>query len=85
MQSQDIASAKPINKGWSGDEKYCVTDKRGKKHFLRISPPEKSGQCMALFEMLKRVEKLDVPMCRLEPVSYTHLDVYKRQVFACHP
>ncbi len=79
MQSQDIASAKPINKGWSGDEKYCVTDKRGKKHFLRISPPEKSGQCMALFEMLKRVEKLDVPMCRLEQCG-----VCERGVFALY-
>lgn len=79
MQSQDIASAKPINKGWSGDEKYCVTDKCGKKYFLRISPHEKSGQRMELFEMLKRVEKLDVPMCRLEQSG-----VCERGVFALY-
>jgi len=52
-----------IEKGWSEDKKYCVTDKDGKKYLLRISPAERFDSRMALFEMLERVAALDVPMC----------------------
>ena len=35
----------PIQKGWSGDQKYCVTDRHGQKYLLRISPgrPKKAA------------------------------------------
>ena len=27
----------PINKGWSSDKKYCITDETGTRYLLRIS------------------------------------------------
>ena len=30
-----------INKGWSDDKKYCVTDQKQQKYFLRVSDKEK--------------------------------------------
>ena len=33
----NYVSKEPINKGWSSDKKYCVTDNDGKKYLLRVS------------------------------------------------
>ena len=30
-----------INKGWSDDKKYCVTDKNQQNYFLRVSDKKK--------------------------------------------
>jgi len=53
----------PITKGWSEDKKYCVTDTCGTKYLLRITPISRYEARKSLFEMLKRVAKLDIPMC----------------------
>ena len=29
---------KVINKGWSDDKKYCITDEEGNRFLLRLSP-----------------------------------------------
>ena len=57
----------PIEKGWSGDKKYCVTTAEKMKYFLRISPIKKYESRKSLHEMLGRVCALGVPMC--EPVE----------------
>lgn len=53
----------PITKGWSEDKKYCVTKADGMKYMLRISPAERYEKRKALFEILKRVAELGIPMC----------------------
>lgn len=39
-----FVSRQPILKGYSKDQKYCVTDDRGRKFLLRISPLEQYAQ-----------------------------------------
>ncbi len=63
MTTFDFIKTEPIEKGWSGDKKYCVTKEDGTKLLLRISPIEQLETKKAEFEMMKRVEALGVPMC----------------------
>ncbi len=58
----------PIEKGWSCDKKFCVTDSGGIKYLLRITPEEKSASRAEMFRMQKAVEALGIPMCR--PIEY---------------
>ncbi len=53
----------PINKGWSCDKKYCVADENDRKYLLRITPYDNSASRENMFEMMKRVAELGVPMC----------------------
>lgn len=53
-----------INKGWSSDKKYCVTDENGTKYLLRISDIAQYDAKQAEFNMMKRVSALGVPMCQ---------------------
>ncbi|MCL2343851.1 MAG: phosphotransferase [Firmicutes bacterium] len=57
-----------ITKGWSGDKKYCVDRGDGTKCLLRISPLSRCEERKALFEMLKRLAALGIPMCT--PVEF---------------
>ncbi len=75
----DFATKDPINKGWSNDKKYCVTDKNGTKYLLRISDEKEYEKKRAEFEMMKRVAALGVPMC--QPIEFGMCDsgVYSLQ------
>ena len=53
----------PIEKGWSEDKKYCVTNTDGEKYLLRITPIERYENRKALFDMLEQVAALGIPMC----------------------
>ncbi len=59
-----FTAKEPINKGWSGDRKFCVTDEHGRKYLLRISPLEQAERKQRQFEWMQRVDALNVPMCR---------------------
>lgn len=52
-----------INKGWSGDQKYCVTDETGTRYLLRVSDLAQYDKKQSTFAMMKRVAALQVPMC----------------------
>ena len=58
-----IVSKEKIEKGWSGDKKYCVNDKEGIKYLLRLSPIEQYERKKSEFELMNQVAKLGVPMC----------------------
>ena len=60
MLYSSLIEKTPIDKGWSGDKKYCVKTPDGKKYLLRITRPKKSDTCKKIFEMQSR---LDIPMC----------------------
>ncbi|MBO5736005.1 MAG: phosphotransferase family protein [Clostridia bacterium] len=60
----NFVSKEPINKGWSSDKKYCVTDETGTKYLLRISAFSQEEKKRAEFDMMKLVAALGVPMCR---------------------
>ena len=52
-----------IDKGWSGDKKYCVTDEQGNRYLLRISPPERKERVFRTFARMQNVMQLGIPMC----------------------
>jgi len=56
-------TVEPIEKGWSEDKKYCVTNGDGVKYLLRISPIERYETRKTLFTMLEQVATLGIPMC----------------------
>ncbi len=58
----------PIEKGWSGDKKYRVTDARGQPYLLRISPMEQHARKEREFALMQQVAALGIPMCR--PVEF---------------
>ena len=68
-----FVSAEPIDKGWSGDKKYCVTQADGTRYLLRISPIERYEHRKMMFEMQQKVAALGVPMC--EPIEFGTCDV----------
>lgn len=68
MVFDDIIIKEPIAKGWSCDKKYHVVTRDGSNYLLRITPPEKSENREALFDILKKVSALDIPMCK--PIEY---------------
>lgn len=76
---ESIISQIPIDKGWSEDKKYCVTKEDDTKYLLRISPIERFETRKALFSMLQKVSKLDIPMCK--PVEF---GTCKEGVYAIH-
>ncbi len=58
-----------IKKGWSGDQKYCVTDANGEKYLLRVTSKQKNKPIFEMYRMQKEVEKLGVSMSL--PLDYT--------------
>ena len=63
MIIDSITAGQPIEKGWSGDKKYCVTTTDGGKYLLRISPAEKYDRRKLEFEMMEKAARLGIPMC----------------------
>ncbi|MBQ8382612.1 MAG: phosphotransferase [Clostridia bacterium] len=63
MTKRTFISQIPIRKGWSGDQKYCVTDESGAHFLLRVSPAGQYERKAAEFQYMKRVAALGIPMC----------------------
>ncbi len=59
----NFVTKEPINKGWSSDKKYAVTDESGRKYLLRVSDVSEYDTKHAEFEMMKQVASLGVLMC----------------------
>lgn len=66
MQDEQLknrfSTIEPITKGWSNDMKYFVKGHDGVKHLLRISPVSQYDAKKELFELVKRVAELDIPI-----------------------
>ena len=58
----------PINKGWSSDKKYCVTDENGTQYLLRVSDIAQHDTKQAAFNMMKQAASFGVPMCK--PIEF---------------
>lgn len=65
---QKIISRRPIEKGWSGDLKYCATTADGGKYLLRISPLGKHDRRKRGFDRMCEVAALGFPMA--QPVEF---------------
>ena len=64
----DFITKEQINKGWSNDKKYCVTDKQGQKFLLRVSDISQYDVKLNEFRMMEKVAALGVPMC--SPIEF---------------
>lgn len=63
MRQHTFIKRELINKGWSGDTKYCIFDTQESKFFLRISPYERYERKKMEYEFMCQAAKLHVPMC----------------------
>ena len=60
---QNIISRTPIDKGWSGDQKYCAVTANGQKYLLRISSIDRLERKRQEYEKMSQVAQLGIPMC----------------------
>lgn len=63
-----IVRRKPVDKGWSGDKKFCVITGSGEKYLLRITTPEKAERFHLGYLRMEEVTNLGVSMC--QPVEF---------------
>ena len=60
---QTIVRRTPIDKGWSGDRKYCAETADGAKYLLRVSPMDRLERKRREYEQMGKVAQLGIPMC----------------------
>ena len=60
---QNIVNRTPIEKGWSGDQKYCAVTADGQKYLLRISSIDRLERKRREYEKMSEVAQLSIPMC----------------------
>ena len=65
---EQIVTRSPIDKGWSGDKKYCAVTSDGTKYLLRISAPDRLERKRREYEKMREVAALGIPMCR--PIEF---------------
>jgi len=63
MLYEKLVRREMIEKGWSGDLKYCAQDAQGRKYLLRISPAERFGRKQVQFQWMEKAAALGIPMC----------------------
>ena len=68
MQLTDFTEVVKIEKGWSREQKYKVTNDQGESFLLRITPIEQYEYKKAEFENMKMVSELGIPMC--QPIEF---------------
>ena len=69
---QNIVNRTPIEKGWSGDRKYCAVTADGQKYLLRISTIDRLERKRREYEKMCEVAQLGIPMCL--PVEFGTCD-----------
>ena len=60
---QNIVNRTSIDKGWSGDQKYCAVTADGTKYLLRISSIDRLERKRREYEKMSEVAQLGIPMC----------------------
>lgn len=57
-----MMSKEVISKGWSTDQKYCISDQEGNKYLLRISDLNKREAKAFEFQMMQELYAMGIPM-----------------------
>lgn len=60
---KSILRKTPIDKGWSGDRKYCAVTADGAKYLLRISSADRLERKRREYEKMREAARLGIPMC----------------------
>lgn len=68
IKTQNIVSISPLLKGWSKDKKYILEDAKGCKFLLRISDKSLYEKKKKQFELLKKIEEMDLYCSR--PIAF---------------
>ena len=68
MLYDEIIRREPVDKGWSGDQKYHIWTKDG-EYLLRVSPMERAARRESEFRRMGAVSALGIPMCG--PVEFS--------------
>lgn len=68
MIFETLTNRSPIEKGWSGDQKYRAEDAEGGVYLLRVSPPERLERRREAFGRMEQAFALGVAMPR--PVEW---------------
>ena len=58
-----IIHRQPIDKGWSGDQKYCAVTADGTKYLIRIWSIDRVERKRREYEKMNEVAQLGIPMC----------------------
>ena len=69
---QNIITRTSIDKGWSGDQKYCAITADGQKYLLCISTIDRLERKRREYEKMSEVAQLGIPMCM--PVEFGTCD-----------
>ena len=69
MKLTDFTEVVKIEKGWSHEQKYKVTNGQGESFLLRITPIEQYEYKKTEFENMKIVSELGIPMAKGNPQS----------------
>lgn len=64
----NYVSREPIQKGWSKDQKYCITDEQGQKYLLRISGADTYDRKQQEFDRMGQVASTGISMCK--PIAF---------------
>lgn len=81
MSQFEFVSKTKVEKGWSGDKKYCAVTADGTKYLLRVSPIEQYDRKKSEFELMQRVAALGVPMCEALEFGTCDEGVYSVQTW----
>lgn len=81
MSQYKFISKEIIEKGWSGDKKYCVTDSENNKFLLRVSPIEQFERKKNEYELMHKVANLGAPMCKPLEFGTSEEGVYSIQTW----
>lgn len=65
-------SAESLNKGFSGEQKYIITDKDNNKFLLRVSKMETYEEKKKQYDLLQKVAKLNINSSK--PISFGKLN-----------
>ena len=79
MKLTDFVETVKIEKGWSHEQKYKVTNAEGTSFLLRITPIEQYEYKKAEFENMQMISEMGIPMCK--PIEFGTCDegVYSLQ------
>ena len=66
--NRNFECLEPIEKGWSGDQKYGAVGIDGSKMLLRVAPAERYAEKLREHQAMQRVSELGIPMC--QPIDF---------------
>lgn len=81
MLIDTILQKNPIEKGWSGDRKYCVVTADGTKYLLRVASADRLERRKSAFSQMEKCAALGIPMPKPLEFGTCEEGVYTLETF----